>query len=49
MVFQMFDLDGNGAIELAEFQHIMGQLQRQIKRVSGYQRTGLHPGEECAS
>ena len=40
VVFSMFDLDGNGSINLREFEEITAALQLRLKRVSTTQRTG---------
>lgn len=40
IVFQMFDVNGDGNIHLPEFEEITEALQQRLKRVSTMQRTG---------
>ena len=42
IVFQMFDVNGDGNIHLPEFEEITDALQQRLKRVSTMQRTGAH-------
>lgn len=42
VVFKMFDLNGDGAVHVKEFEEITGALQKRLRKVSSVQRTGAN-------